>query len=402
MTNDDTPSTPRFDFSHYSLETLAVRAGQLRTEEGAHSEPIFMTSSFVFPSAQAAAERFSGETPGNIYSRFTNPTVQSFEQRLAAMEGGERAIATASGMSAIFATCVALLEAGDEVVCSRAVFGTTHVLFDKYLRKMGVTTHWVPLTDFSAWQAAITAKTKLLFLESPSNPLSEIADIRALASLAQQSGAWLVVDNCFCTPVLQRPLSLGADIVIHSATKLLDGQGRSVGGAVVGGAALMEQVYGVLRTCGPAMSPFNAWIALKGLETLSIRVKAQSESALQLALWLSQQPQVVKVHYAGLPDHPHHQLAQSQQSAFGSVLSFEVPGGRAQAWELIDQCQMISISANLGDVKTIITHPATTTHGRLSPEMKTSAGISEGLVRLSVGLEALEDLKQELAPLTRP
>lgn len=381
----------------WSVETKAIRVGQLRTEFGAHSEAIFTTSSFVFESAEQAAARFSGAEPGFIYSRFSNPTVAAFEARLAAMEGAERCVATASGMSAIMATMQALLQSGDEIVSSRSIFGTTNVLFEKYLRKFGVNTTFVSLTDVEAWRAAITPKTRILFLETPSNPLSEVADIRALAKVAHQAGALLVVDNCFCTPALQRPLALGADIVIHSATKFLDGQGRCIGGAVAGPTKLMEEVYGYLRTAGPTLSPFNAWVFLKGLETLSLRMQAHSASALRIADWLEQQPGVDRVHYAGLPTHPQHLLARAQQDAFGGVLSFEVKGGKEEAWRFINATRICSITANLGDVKTTITHPATTTHGRLSPEDRQKAGIKDNLIRLAIGLESVDDLKRDIA-----
>lgn len=384
------------DSQAWSLETQAIRVGQLRTDEGSHGEPIYTTSSFVFDSAEHAKQRFAGEEKGNIYSRFTNPTVRSFEQRLAALEGGERAVGTASGMAAILCTCMGLLECGDHVVASRSLFGTTVVLFEKFMQRFGVQTTFVDLTDIDAWSEAITAKTKMFFLETPSNPLSEIADIAALAELARPRGILVVVDNCFCTPALQQPLALGADIVTHSATKYLDGQGRSIGGAVVGSEALMESVLGVVRTCGPTLSSFNAWIALKGLETLSLRMKAHSDAALALAQWLETQPQIEKVHYAGLVSHPQHELAASQQRGFGGVLSFVVKGGQPAAWQVIDATQVMSITANLGDVKTTITHPATTTHIRLSDEARIAAGIEPGLVRVSVGLENLEDLQADL------
>ena len=378
-----------------SFDSLAVRAGQQRTTEGENSEAMFLTSSFVFESAAQAAARFGGAEKGNIYSRFTNPTVRTFEQRLAALEGGERAVATSSGMAAIMATCMGLLQAGDHVVCSRSVFGTTNVLFEKYMKKFGVQTSFVPLTDVTAWQAAITPQTKLLFLETPSNPLCEIADIAALADVAHQHGALLVVDNCFCTPALQKPLALGADIVIHSATKYIDGQGRCLGGAVVGRQKEMEEVFGVVRTCGPTMSAFNAWVFLKGLETLRLRMNAHSDSALALATWLESRPEVARVHYAGLPSHPQHDLARRQQSKFGGVVSFELKGGRDEAWRFIDATRLMSITANLGDAKSTITHPATTTHGRLSAEAKAAAGISEGLIRIAVGLEDIGDLQRD-------
>ncbi len=388
---------PESDLEGMTVDTLAVRAGQIRTGELEHSDPIFPTSSFVYGSAAQAAARFGGEEPGNIYSRFTNPTVQAFEGRIAAMEGGERAVATASGMAAILSTCMALLKSGDHVVCSRGVFGTTNVLFQKYMAKFGVETTFVSLTDMDGWAEAVRPETRLLFIETPSNPLCEVADMSALAKLAHDNDALFVVDNCFCTPVLQRPLEHGADIIIHSATKYLDGQGRCVGGVVVGPSALMEEVYGFLRSAGPTMSPFNAWVFLKGLETLPIRMRAHCDNALQLALWLEQQPEVSEVFYAGLESHPQHALAKKQQSGFGGVLSFRLKGEREEAWKFIDATRMISITANLGDVKTTITHPATTTHGRLSPEDKQAAGITENLVRISVGIEAVEDLKTDLA-----
>jgi len=381
----------------FGFDTLAVRTGQLPTNEGSHSEPIFATSSFVFDSAAQAAGRFSGDEPGNIYSRFSNPTVDAFEKRLAALEGGERCIATSSGMSAILSTIMALLEAGDEIVSSQSIFGTTNVLFEKYLAKFGIKTTFVSLTDCEAWASAVTAKTKLFFLETPSNPLCHVADIKKLSALSKANDILLVVDNCFCTPALQQPLALGADIIVHSATKYIDGQGRCIGGAVVGSNALMAEVYGFLRSAGPTLSPFNAWVFLKGLETLSLRMQAHSANALQLAVWLQDQKGITQVHYAGLPTHPQHQLAREQQSAFGGIVSFEVEGGREAAWALIDSTNMVSITANLGDTKTTITHPATTTHGRLSPEAKKAAGISEGLIRVAVGLEDIEDIKRDLA-----
>ncbi len=385
------------EFDEYGFDTLAVRAGQLHTDECEHSEPIFPTSSYVFGSAAEAAARFSGTVPGNIYSRFTNPTVRTFEQRLAALEGGERCVATSSGMSAILSTFMALLKAGDHILSSRAIFGTTTVLCTNYMAKFGVETTFVDLVNVDAWKAAIKPNTKLLFLETPSNPLTEIADIRALADLAHQHGALLVVDNCFCTPALQRPLELGADIIIHSATKYLDGQGRCIGGAVVGKEDVVgKDIYGFLRTAGPTMSPFNAWVFLKGLETLRLRMEAHCKNAQQLAEWLAAQPQVTQVNYPGLKSHPQHALAASQQKGFGGVLSFEVQGGKEAAWRLIDATRLISITGNLGDTKSTITHPATTTHGRLTPEQRADAGISDGLIRISVGLEDIEDLKADL------
>lgn len=385
------------DFDAYGFDTLAVRAGQVRSHEGEQSEPIFTTASYVFGSAAEAAARFSGAFPGNIYSRFTNPTVRTFEQRLAALEGGERCVATASGMAAILTACMGLLKAGDHIVASRSVFGPTVLLFSTILARFGVETTFVSLTDVHAWEQAIRANTKLLFLETPSNPLMEVGDITALADVAHRHGCWLVVDNCFCTPALQKPLALGADIVVHSATKFIDGQGRCVGGAIAGSEALVGGgIYNFLRTAGPSMSPFNAWVFLKGLETLRLRMHAHCTSALQLAQWLEKHPAVIKVNYPGLASHPQHALAARQQSGFGGVLSFEVKGGRAAAWQVIDATRMISITANLGDSKSTITHPATTTHGRITHEARVQAGITEGLVRVAVGLEDVTDLQVDL------
>ncbi|MGB5452794.1 MAG: O-succinylhomoserine sulfhydrylase [Sedimenticolaceae bacterium] len=382
----------------WGIETLGIRAGQHRTNEGEHSEPIFATSSFVFDSAAQAAARFSGDTEGNIYSRFTNPTVRVFEERLAAMEGGESCVATASGMSAILATCMGLLQQGDHVISSRSIFGSTTILFNKYLARFGVRTDYADLSNVADWERRLTPKTRMLFVETPSNPLTEIGDIRALAALAHANGCLLVVDNCFCTPALQRPLDLGADIVIHSATKYLDGQGRAVGGAVVGNRKLVgEDVFGVLRTAGPTMSPFAAWIFLKGLETLLLRMRAHSENAQLLADWLAGQPGVRRVHYPGLSDHPQHELAKTQQKMPGGIVAFEVDGGREAAWRVIDATRMLSITANLGDVKTTITHPGSTTHGRLSAEERAAVGISDGLLRVAVGLEAIDDICRDLA-----
>lgn len=380
-----------------SLETLAVRAGHERTAEQEHAEPIFPTSSFVYASAAEAARKFSGEEAGNVYSRFTNPTVRTFEQRLAAMEGGERCVATSSGMSAILATAMALLNVGDEIVASRSLFGSTVSLFDKYLGKFGIVTRYVELSDLDAWEAAITPATRMLFAETPSNPLNEIADVPALAAIAKRHEVLLAIDNCFLTPALQQPLALGADLIIHSATKYLDGQGRAVGGAVVGSHALLEDVFGVVRTCGPCMSPFNAWVFTKGLETLSLRMKAHSEQALHLAKWLQNHPAVSHVYYSGLEDHPQHALARRQQKGFGAVLGFDVFDGQPGAWQVIDATRMLSITGNLGDVKTTITHPATTTHGRLSEAQRHAAGITPGLIRVAVGLEHLDDIKRDLA-----
>jgi O-succinylhomoserine sulfhydrylase len=380
------------------FETRAVRAGRQRTPEGEHSEALFLTSSYVFANAAEAAARFSGEQPGNIYSRFTNPTVRAFEQRLATLEGGACCVATASGMAAILSTCAGLLKSGDHIVSSRSIFGTTTVLFTNYLAKFGIETTFVPLADLEAWEAAIRPETRLLFIETPSNPLTELADIRRLAEIAHVRGCLLAVDNCFCTPALQRPLEWGADIVIHSATKYLDGQGRCVGGAVIGDAERVgKDVYGFLRTAGPAMSPFNAWVFLKGLETLTLRMKAHSDSALVLARWLEQQPGVARVYHPGLESHPQHELAVCQQQGFGGIVSFDVKGGKENAWAVIDATRVFSITANLGDAKSTITHPATTTHGRLAPEQRAAVGISDGLVRLAVGLESVADLQADLA-----
>ncbi len=384
--------------TEWDFETLAVRAGHVRTHEGEHSEAIFPTSSFVFSSAAAAAARFNGTEPGNVYARFTNPTVRYLQERLAALEGGESCVATASGMSAILAVMLGLLKAGDHVVCSRAVFGTTTLLLQNIVGKFGVEFSFVELTDMSAWEAALQPNTRLLFVETPANPLTEIVDIRELADLAHRHGNLLVVDNCFCTPALQRPLDLGADIVVHSATKYLDGQGRALGGAVVGDKERVgKEVFGVLRNGGMTMSPFNAWIFLKGLETLSLRMKAHCENAMQLAQWLEAHPAIERVHYPGLASHPQHVLAQRQQRGFGGIVSFIVKGGQAAAWQVVDATQMLSITANLGDAKTTITHPATTTHGRLSPEQKAQAGIAAGLLRVSVGLESVRDIQRDLA-----
>lgn len=385
------------DWSEFHLDTQAIRAGQHRTAEGEHAEPIFPTSSYVFGSAAEAAARFTGKVPGNIYSRFTNPTVRTFEERLAALEGGERCIAVASGMAAIGTMAFGLLKSGDHVVCSRGVFGNTVLLFQNFLGKFGVETTFVDLTDYDAWAKAMRPATRLLFVETPSNPLTEVADIRQLADLAHDHGALLAVDNCFCTPALQRPLEFGADLIIHSATKYLDGQGRCVGGAIVGSQELLEkEIYPFLRTGGPSMSPFNAWVFLKGLETLGIRMRAHSENAQALAEWLHQQSWVERVNYPGLPSHPQHALARRQQKSGGGIVSFEVQGGREAAWRLIDSTRLLSITANLGDVKTTITHPATTTHGRLTDAERMAAGIREGLIRIAVGLENIEDIKKDL------
>lgn len=381
----------------YQPETLALRAGIERSQFHEHSEAMFLTSSFVFDSAEQAARRFIGEEPGNIYSRFTNPTVTLFETRLAALEGAEQCVATASGMAAILSTCMALLKAGDHVIASQSIFGATVNLFTNVMKKFGVETTFVSATDVTQWQAAVRPNTKLFFLETPSNPLTEISDIAAIATLAKSCGALLVVDNCFCTPVLQRPLDFGADIVIHSATKYIDGQGRVLGGAVLGSKKLMEPVYGFLRTAGPTMSAFNAWVFVKGIETLKLRMEAHSANALQLAQWLEQQSNVARVFYPGLPSHPQHALALKQQKTGGGIVTFEVKGGKPAAWKVIDSTKMLSITANLGDTKTTITHPASTTHARISPEARAAAGIGDGLIRIGVGLEALVDIQNDLA-----
>ncbi len=377
----------------YQFDTLAVRTGHRRTGENEHGEPIFTTSSFVFDNAAQAAARFAGDEPGNIYSRFTNPTVQNFEQRLAALEGGECCVATASGMAAITVICIALLEAGDHLISSRSIFGTTTKLFEHYLPRLGIETSLVDLIDLDAWKNAIRPNTRILFIETPSNPLTEVADISALADLAHDNDCILVVDNCFCTPALQKPLLLGADLIVHSATKYLDGQGRIVGGAVVGDQKRVgEEIFAAMRTTGPTMSPFNAWVATKGLETLSLRMKAHSENAIELARYLSDRHDVEQVYHPGLSSHAQFELAKKQQSGSGGIVSFVVKGGRERAWRVIDNTRMVSITANLGDTKTTITHPATTTHGRVSDEIKAQTGIGEGLIRVAVGLESVDDI----------
>jgi O-succinylhomoserine sulfhydrylase len=379
------------------FDTLSVRAGHNRTQEGEHSEPLFLTSSFVFENAAEAASKFSGEQDGNVYSRYTNPTVNILEKRIAALEGAERAVATSSGMAAILSTCMALLKSGDHIICSRSVFGATTVLLEKYLLKFNIETTFVTLDDEKSWKAAMKSTTKLLYLETPSNPLCDIADIKSISKIAKDNNALLVVDNCFCTPALQQPLKLGADLIIHSATKYLDGQGRCLGGIVAGKETVISEILGFVRTAGPTMSPFNAWIFLKGLETLRIRMLAHSSNALDLALWLEKQPQVTKVFYTGLESHPGHTLASKQQSAFGGVLSFTVKGSRKEAWKVIDGTKLISLTANLGDTKTTIVHPATTTHGRLTEKQKIEAGITENLIRVAVGLEDVSDIKNDIS-----
>ena len=379
------------------LDTLAVRSGIERSQFNEHSEALYLTSSFVFDSAAQAAARFSGEEEGNVYARFTNPTVTAMQQRLAALEGAEACVATASGMAAIMSTVMALLSAGDHIVASRGLFGATQQLFGNILSRFGIETTFVPATDLDAYRAAVTPKTRLFFVESPSNPLTELVDIPAVAAIAHEAGVLLAVDNCFCSPALQQPLKLGADLVIHSATKYLDGQGRVLGGAVCGSKALVDEVFKFLRTAGPCISPFNAWVILKGLETLRIRMTAQSAAAHELASWLEAQPQVARVHYPGLPSHPQYELACRQQGSGGAIVSFEVNGGREEAWKVVDATRIVSITANLGDTKTTLTHPASTTHGRISPEAREASGIRESLLRIAVGLESVDDLKADLA-----
>ena len=382
----------------FNFDTLAIRSGHNRTNESEHSEAIFPTSSFVFESAADAAAKFAGDQPGNIYARMTNPTVKYFQDRLAALEGGESCVATSSGMSAILAVVLALLKTGDHIVCSRSVFGTSTVLLNNYVTKFGIDVDFVDLVDLEQWKNAVKPNTRLFFAETPSNPLTEIVDIKALSEIAHAGDAYLAIDNCFCTPALQRPLSLGADLVIHSATKYLDGQGRCLGGAVVGSEELVgKEVAGILRSGGMVLSPFNAWVFLKGLETLGLRMRAHCENALKLARWLSEHPKVSKVYYPGLEDHPQHELALSQQSGFGGIVAFEVAGAREDCWHIIDSTKMISITANLGDTKSTITHPASTTHGRLSDEQRAESGIKDTLVRVSVGLESFEDIRDDLA-----
>ena len=378
-------------------DTQAVRAGQRRGPEGEHSEALYLTSSYVFGSASEAAERFSGEACGNVYSRYTNPTVRNFEERIAALEGAEQAVATASGMAAMLTACMSWLSAGDHIICSRGVFGSTTVLLNRFISRFGVDVSYVSPTDYAGWQAALRPRTRMLFLETPSNPTIEIVDIARVSEIARAAAAILVVDNCFLSPALQKPLTLGADVVMHSATKYIDGQGRVLGGVLCGSSALMEQAVAFMRSAGPSLSPFNAWILLKGLETLRLRMEAHSASALALAQWLETQPGVLKVNHCGLTSHPQHALALAQQRGFGGVMSFEVEGGQAAAWRFIDATSLMSITANLGDAKTTIVHPATTTHGRLSASEREEQGIRPGLVRVAVGLEDIEDLREDLA-----
>jgi O-succinylhomoserine sulfhydrylase len=379
------------------FETLAVRAGITRSQFNEHAEAMYLTSSFVFSDAAEAARRFSGEETGMVYSRYTNPTVKMLETRLAALEGAQCCVSTASGMSAILGVVMSQMRSGEHVVASRSLFGATVQLFNGILKRFGVETTFVEPTRLDQWRAAVQPNTRLLFVETPSNPMTELVDIAALSAIAREAGALLAVDNCFCTPALQRPIEFGADIVVHSATKYLDGQGRVLGGAVLGRKDVVEEsMTGFLRSAGPALSPFNAWVILKGLETLKLRMQAHSQGALEIAQWLEQHPRVVRVFYPGLASHPQHQLALRQQTSGGGIISFEVKGGRDEAWKVVDATEVISITANLGDAKSTITHPASTTHGRLAPEVRQAAGISEGLLRLAVGLEGVEDLKADL------
>jgi len=381
----------------WSLETLAVRAGQTRSQFNEHSEALYLTSSFVFDSAAQAAARFSGAEEGMVYARFTNPTVTMMQDRLAALEGAEACVATASGMAAILSTVMALMKSGEHIVASRSIFGATQQLLGNILPRFGIETTFVDSPDSAAFAAAIQPNTRILFIETPSNPLTEVLDMTALAGVAHASGVLFIVDNCFCSPALQKPLAWGADLVIHSATKYLDGQGRVLGGAVCGPKTLVDEVFKFLRTAGPTLSPFNAWVILKGMETLALRMQQQSANALKLAHWLEQQPQVARVHYPGLASHPQHALAMRQQATGGAIVAFEVHGGREAAWRVVDNCKLLSITANLGDTKTTITHPASTTHGRISPEARAASGIGEGLLRIAVGLESPADLQADLA-----
>jgi O-succinylhomoserine sulfhydrylase len=382
----------------YKPDTLGVRAGGLRSDFLEHSEALTLTTSFVYGSAAEAARRFANEEPGNIYSRFTNPTVTMFQSRLAALEGAEACVATATGMAAVTSLTLGLLKSGDHLISARGVFGTVIPLFDQILAKLGISTTWVALSDLDQWRKAVRPTTKLLFVETPSNPVCEIADIAGLAQIAKEASALLAVDNAVCSPALQRPIEHGADLVVHSATKYLEGQGRVLAGAIAGRADLVTgPIFNFVRTAGPAISPFNAWIVLKGMETVRLRMKAQSENALAIARWLEAQPGVERVNYPGLESHPQHALAMRQMSAGGAVLSFVVKGGREAAWRLIDQVKLVSITANFGDVKSTICHPATTTHGRVPVAERESCGIVEGLVRLAVGLEDIEDIRSDLA-----
>ncbi|OOR87311.1 O-succinylhomoserine sulfhydrylase [Moraxella caviae] len=389
-------------------QTLAVRGGYHRTDEGEHSEAIFTTSSYVYASAADAADHFNGNKKGNVYSRHTNPTVRAFERRLALLEGGERCVATASGMGAILTMCLAYLKAGDHLLCAKQLFGSSVALFDTYFKPLGIEVSYVDCFDNAAWQAAIQPNTRVLYCESPSNPLAQIADLAFLSNLAHTNDALLIVDNCFATPAIQKPLQLGADVVIHSASKYIDGQGRVLGGALVGSDELMEKAFTVVRTGGISLSPFNAWALLKGLETLSLRMKAHCENANQVASFLAKHPKVQKVHFSGLADHPSHEVAKRQHTAlknvaggeitgaFGAIVGFEVADQKS-AWHVIDSTKVISITNNLGDAKSTITHPATTTHFRMTPEQRVEAGVNDGLIRLSVGLEDVADIIADLA-----
>lgn len=384
--------------NEFDFDTLSVRSGSARSQFGEHSEALYLTSSFVFGSAAEAAARFSGAEEGMVYARFTNPTVAMMQDRLAALEGAEACVATSSGMSAILSLVMGTMKAGDHIVASTGLFGATQQLFSNILARFGVETTLVPATDIDAYRRAVRPNTRLFFVETPSNPLTEVVDIAAVGEVAHAAGALFAVDNCFCTPALQRPLELGADVVVHSATKYLDGQGRVLGGAVAGRKAVVEEVFKFLRTAGPCISPFNAWVILKGLETLRLRMEAQSAAALKLATWLEAQPGVERVYYPGLASHPQHALAMRQQKGFGgAIVSFDVKGGREAAWKVVDSTKMLSITANLGDTRTTITHPASTTHGRISPEARAAAGIGDGLLRVAVGLEAVEDIQADLA-----
>lgn len=387
---------------HLHVDTLAVRAAVDRSQYGENSEAMYLTSGYVQPDAETAARRFAGEEEGYTYARLGNPTVSSFEMRLAAMEGAEACIATSTGMSAILLMCLGLLKSGDHVICSHSLFGSTIKLIGSEFAKFGVQTSYVSQTNVAEWQAAMQPNTRLLFAETPTNPLTDVCDIQALANIAHAGNALLVVDNCFATPILQRPLEMGADLVVHSGTKYLDGQGRVMAGALCGSKALIDDVFGpVMRSAGMTLSPFNAWVVLKGLETLSIRMHAQSQQALALAQWLEAQPQVSRVFYPGLKSHPQHELAMQQQSGLGgAVLSFEVKAnspeqGRENAFKLMNATRTVSLSTNLGDVKTLVAHPASTSHGRLSEAQRQVAGIQQGLIRVAVGLEHLEDLKAD-------
>ncbi len=391
------------DYAALHPDTLAVRAGTERSQFGEHSEAMYLTSSFVFNSAAQAAARFGNTEPGNVYSRFTNPTVQMFERKLAALEGGESCLAFSTGMAAQLAVFMSALQMGDHVVCSQGVFGSTITMLSTILSKFGITASYAPLTQPAAWAAACQPNTRLFFLETPSNPLTEVADIVAISAIAKAHGALMVVDNCFCTPALQQPLKQGADVVLHSATKFLDGQGRVLGGAAVASQAFVkDKLLAFLRTTGASLSPFNAWVLLKGLETLPLRMKQQSENALALAQWLEAHPAVERVLYPFLASHPQYALAKAQQSAGGALLSVVIKGAtpeqqRANAWAVVDGTKLISITGNLGDTRTTITHPATTTHTRIKPEERAAAGITEGMLRISVGLEHPLDVQNDLA-----